>query len=420
MTKPTSLKWNAFSLLIMQAINYLVPLITLPYLTRTLGVIEYGVLNLALSIIQYAILFTNFGFNLSTTQYIAIHRNNPLLISRAFWETILAKSLLMVLSFIILLGLTLHIESFYKIRWIIYILSLQIISTTFDPIWFFQGIEKLSKVSLINSAIRFLNIPLLILLVHSATDIEKAAFVQSLITILVMITNLYFVYQEKIISFIKIRQLYIKKTIILSLPIFVGTAAISLYNTSTPIILGTVNDYQEVGIYSASFKIRGAITGIFVVLGQVFYPRVNHLFSQNLDKGYRFIRKMIFCLLPITILGFFLFYFIVPNIVPFILGQDFEKTSLTLKIMAPMMILTPYAIMFSNYLLLPLKFKKTYYTIPLITGCIHLLYTIPLSHLYGAIGASWAILTTETISFLLLLYFSLKKTKIKMYLKLRL
>ena len=57
MRNHTSLKKNALSLLIMQVINYLVPLITLPYLARTLGIVQYGALNLSLSLIQYGVIF---------------------------------------------------------------------------------------------------------------------------------------------------------------------------------------------------------------------------------------------------------------------------------------------------------------------------------------------------------------------------
>ncbi|MFA0423118.1 oligosaccharide flippase family protein, partial [Vibrio sp. 10N.222.54.A1] len=58
---------NIFMLFISQGVNYLVPLILVPYLVRTLGAESYGEFNLALSIILYGCLFIDFGFNLYTT-----------------------------------------------------------------------------------------------------------------------------------------------------------------------------------------------------------------------------------------------------------------------------------------------------------------------------------------------------------------
>ncbi|HCX7544895.1 oligosaccharide flippase family protein, partial [Escherichia coli] len=58
---------NAVYLFVVQGVTYLVPLITLPYLVRVLGAQSYGVLSFSLAIIQYFILLTDYGFNLSAT-----------------------------------------------------------------------------------------------------------------------------------------------------------------------------------------------------------------------------------------------------------------------------------------------------------------------------------------------------------------
>ncbi|ELA4707862.1 oligosaccharide flippase family protein, partial [Escherichia coli] len=63
---------NAVYLFVVQGVTYLVPLITLPYLVRVLGAQSYGVLSFSLAIIQYFILLTDYGFNLSATQKISV------------------------------------------------------------------------------------------------------------------------------------------------------------------------------------------------------------------------------------------------------------------------------------------------------------------------------------------------------------
>lgn len=394
----------------MQSINYLVPLITLPYLTRTLGLESFGILNLSISLIQYAILLINFGFNLSSTEYIAKNRNNNKLISACFWNTISAKLILFVLSLVIMSILIVSVDEFYQIKWVIFICLLQTIGIAIDPIWFFQGIEKLGSVSLINSLVKILNIPLLVIFVHTSGDLYAATLIHAVIYVIIGINNLYLVKREQIITRVNIKQLQIGKTIKQSLPIFIGTAAVSLYNTSTPVILGIVSTYGEVGIYSASFKLYAAAVGVFLALGQVFYPRINHLFSIGHDQAYKFIRKLSLILLPLTVVGFLFFYFVLPIITPMILGQQFENTALTIKILSPMVILTPYAVIFSNYLLLPLGHRKIFYMAPLITGIMHLSYAILLSKYYGAVGASISITLTEVVSCSILAYFVLRKT----------
>lgn len=413
MRNHTSLKKNALSLLIMQVINYLVPLITLPYLARTLGIVQYGALNLSLSLVQYGILLITFGFNLSSTRDIAKNRGNIQIISRIFWETISSKVLLLFFSCIILYYITEFIDGFNSIRYLTVIFFIQLISVAIDPLWFFQGIERLVKISIITAIIRLINIPLLLFFVHGPHDVEKVAVIQSLLLLLTSIINLYLIKKENILIFIKIKELKIVNSLISSLPLFVGAAAISLYNTSTPLILGLMSNYNEVGIYSAGFKIQMAAVGVFTILGQVIYPRANNLFSKRTQDGYFFVKKLLIYMLPVLSLSLLIFYVIVPPLIVIVLGQDFIGSSEVVKIMSPMLVLVPYSIVLSNNLLLPLGHKHIYYILPILIGLLHVLYTIILSGKFGAIGAAYSMLITEAITLITLITYCYIKTDIK-------
>lgn len=402
----------------MQAINYLVPLITLPYLTRVLGVDNYGVMGFSLSIIQYGVLFINFGFSLSATKIISENRDNNSYMTQCFWETFIAKLTLLLVACGILIFLIQNIDKFGEVKFIIYIYFIQLLAAAIDPIWFFQGIERLEKVSLIGSFIRLLNIPLLFLLVNSIDDVALAAFIQSILLLSVSLVNLVLVYKAKIISFLtikKIKKLNIFYALKASLPIFIGSAAISLYSNSTPIILGLVNNYEEVGVYSASFRLQSAVVGVFTVLGHVLYPRVNYLFSKNIESGYFFVRKIIIVITPILLLAAFLFYSLIPYFALWLFGNEFEGVVMTLKIMAPMILLIPLSVVLAHGVLLPLGFSKIYFVIPMIIGILHVFYSILLSKNYGAVGASYSILITEILSFIALLAACLFKTDLIKY-----
>ena len=413
MKNNTSLKKNVLSLLIMQIINYLVPLITLPYLARTLGIAEYGKLNLSLSLIQYGILFITFGFNLSATREIAKNRNNRKIMSSVFWETISSKVLLLFFSCVMLYYITVYIDKFNSIRYLTVIFFIQLISVAIDPLWFFQGIEKLVKISIITAMIRLINIPLLLFFVHGSHDVGKVAAIQSLLLLLISIVNLYLLKKENILTFVKIKELKIVRALISSLPLFLGTAAISLYTTSTPLILGLMSNYNEVGIYSAGFKIQMAAVGVFTILGQVIYPRVNNLFSKRTQDGYIFVKKLLIYMLPILSLSLLIFYVLVPPLTVMVLGQDFIGSSEVVKIMSPMLVLVPYSIVLSNNLLLPLGHKHIYYILPIFIGCLHVLYTTILSSKFGAIGAAYSMLITEVITLIALIIYCYRKTDIK-------
>ena len=75
---------NFFSLSILQYTTYLVPLIPLPYLVRVLGPSRYGLVEFARAIALYFVILTEYGFNLSATQEISVHRDDRRKVSEIF------------------------------------------------------------------------------------------------------------------------------------------------------------------------------------------------------------------------------------------------------------------------------------------------------------------------------------------------
>lgn len=115
---------NIISLIGIQGVNYIIPLITLPYLVRILQPAGYGSLGFSLAIIQYFTILTDYGFNLSVTQKIAINRDDKTFISKTFWSVISCKLLLGVGGGVVLFLMLLINDDMYNLRWILIALSL--------------------------------------------------------------------------------------------------------------------------------------------------------------------------------------------------------------------------------------------------------------------------------------------------------
>jgi len=103
---------NIAALGTVQAANYLIPLITLPYLTRTLGVEAWGEVALSQVIISYFSLVTNWGFSWSAARKIAAAGDNSSHLERVFFATWLAQLVLASMMIFILLTLVVFVPYF--------------------------------------------------------------------------------------------------------------------------------------------------------------------------------------------------------------------------------------------------------------------------------------------------------------------
>src|SRR6266446_4765189 len=63
---------NVTSLSGLQIITYILPVVILPYLFRVVGPEKFGLISFAQAFVQYFMIFTDYGFNVSATQEISI------------------------------------------------------------------------------------------------------------------------------------------------------------------------------------------------------------------------------------------------------------------------------------------------------------------------------------------------------------
>ncbi len=263
---------NFFSLSLLQAANYIFPLLTLPYLVRVLGVENFGLLAFATALITYFSIITDYGFNLTATREISIHRENKQKVIEIFSSVMTIKVLLMFLSFFLLTILVFSFEKFSK-DWEIYFLTFAtILGQILFPVWLFQGMERMKYITYLNVLSRLIFTVAIFIFVQEQNDYYMVPLLTSLGSLVAGIWSLVLVKREFGVIFVFQKIEVIKHYLVDGWHVFISRIYVSLYTTTNVLLLGLFTNHTIVGYYSIAEKTVNAIGSFFIPLDQTLYP----------------------------------------------------------------------------------------------------------------------------------------------------
>ena len=286
---------NYLALLFIQGANFILPLIILPYLVRVLGSEKFGLVMIAQRVALYLSIIVDFGFNISATKEVAYLKNDKEKLSQFYWNIVFVKLILIIITFIILLGMTFFINKF-KLDPLVYLFSFGLVlGQAIFPTWFFQGIEKMQVITFVTVGAKLFFTLSLFFVVFSPDDYLYVPIFNGLGFV---ISGLFgFIFSLQYVKFISPKLLQIKDIIKNSSSLFFSNLAVSFYTSSNVIILGFFAGDSIAGIYSSMEKLILAIKSIYTPVYQAIFPNL----STKPNKKVRiFIDKI---RIPIGILG---------------------------------------------------------------------------------------------------------------------
>lgn len=404
---------NFFSLSFYQAANYLLPLLTYPYLIRVIGTEKFGILMFALSAIQYIILFIDFGFDYTGTKAISINRENLSKLREVFTSIYLIKGIILAISTFIFLILLFTINKF-KNNYLVFIFTyLMVFGNYLFPTWYFQGIEKMKYMAIINFIFKLLSTIAIFLLIKRSEQYIFASLINSLGYMFVGLTGFLIVLIE-IKPFIKIpSKEIIKKYLINSFDVFIANFGTSLYILATPLILGFISGPYAVGNYSIAEKTVRGIRYIISPLTQAIFPHFSKKFAEKEEKeSIKILRKFVISLLPLLILICLLVFFSSIIITKILTGNFDISINRNIKILSLIIVFGSLNNILGIVGMINLNMEKNLKYIILKGGIFNLFICSILSFYLKDMGASFSVVSTELLIFLLI-YSNLFKTRNK-------
>ncbi len=396
---------NFFSLSILQFTNYLIPLITLPYLARVLGPERFGIIAFAQAFIQYFTLLTDYGFNLTATREISINRNDETEISRIFISVMTIRFFLLALSLVTILLLISIIPKFNEEKDLFLLSFLAVVGTSMFPQWFYQGIEKMKFITIFSLSSKLIFTVAIFFLIKTEEDYLWTPFLNSMGYIVAgMIGLLYpFIYLKVSFSFPTLKEL--KFHLREGWHIFVSTVSINLYTSSNSVLLGFFTNNTIVGYYSAAERLFRAVQFLGMPIYQALFPHFSKLFVSDRKLALKQF-KTIFRLTMFITFFISLFLTITSKFwIIKILGTDYQNSIAVFSILSWVIFSS-----WGNYTLgiqgmVNMGYKEIYSKVVLFFGILHLIILSISINIFGMISVPFVWFLTESFIFMYEIYF---------------
>jgi len=263
---------NFVSLAVIQGSSMILPLITLPYLVRVLGAENFGLLSFSLAIVMYFNLFVSFGFELSATREISIHRENMEKVSEIFSSVMIIKLIFVLFSLMILSIIVLFFDSFREYAALYFVTFGAVIGNALFPIWFFQGMERMKYITYFTLATKIFYTLFIFVVVHEKSDYIYVPLLNSIGLIVSGMISIWMVLKYYPVHFVFPSRTNIIYHIQDSAQFFLSRIANQGSGYYATTIIGIYFGNTIVGYYSMIQKLLQAFRSLGGIVAQTIYP----------------------------------------------------------------------------------------------------------------------------------------------------
>jgi len=395
---------NYFYNLSYQILNLIVPIITAPYLARTLQATANGINNYTSSIVYWFTLAGMLGITIYGNKEIAKVRDNREKISQKFCQIFglqFISNLICLIAFY-----TIFNFATVDYKTILLIQGLSIVSVMFDISWLYYGMEDIKKITIRNIIIKLLNVISIFLFIHNPSDLSIYVFFTAGFAILGQLTLWLGI--TKHIDFEKVSFKSIFSHLKPSFMLFVPQIAISVYAMLDKTMIGLiVSDVAEVGFYAKAQQFVNMFLFIITSLGTVMMPRIVNLNANNQkEKSLSFVNNSFKLSMLLSFPMAFGLAAIAPYFVNWFLTPEFAPTSTLMIVLCPIIVAISLTSVLGVQLLIPMERTKEYTRSVVASAIINFILNLFLIHLFGAIGAAISTIVAEFTVLVIQVYYA--------------
>lgn len=389
-----SIKRNFFYNSILTLSQYIIGLITFPYVSRVLGVSNIGIVSFVDNTINYFVLFSTLGIGIIGAREIARFSNDTEKRNSVFSSLV---AMFMIFTFVVLVAYivaVLCIPKFNIYKELFYIGTAKLIFTVFLIEWFYRGVENFRYITIRNIVIKLLYVCSLFVFVKNKEDYVIYFILTTGVVVINALINILYARNFVRFSFKDITlKPYFKQSFLL------GSYAIltSMYTTFNVMYLGLVSGTTQVGYYWAALTIYGIILGFYSSFTGVMMPRMSSLLSQgNKNEFLQMIYKSFNVLFTICIPLVIGSVMLAPQIISILSGDEYKGAIIPMQIIMLLILVVGIAQILAIQVLMPMQKDKLILSASVIGASIGILLNLLLVRTFGSIGTALVLLISET------------------------
>lgn len=375
-----------------------IPIITVPYVSRVLGAHALGIYGYVYSTIVFLSVLISVGMNQLGPKLIA-QTEKELQLKRFWqlWSIQLGMGFIVTTGFIFLALFVLPYKRYFLLE------IPFLIGYVLDISWYFVGIGEIKKVVFRNTLVKVLALALIFICVHSSSDLDVYVLINSLS---ILISNLVFwisiINQNRRIpveSIPRNDRVSYRALIQQALMLLVPQIAVQFYTSFGNTIVGSLSGETQLAYYNQSQNIARVILAIITSVSVVLMPKMAALQKK---KGHESqILKIFNVSLTLTlIISLYMTMLLMVNANVFVgwfFGNEFVPMTKNMFWVSLIIIFISYGGVYATQYTLS-RGLYLRYAIPYIIGAI---YSVSLNFLIvpklKSFGGTIVILTTEIL-----------------------
>lgn len=375
-----------------QILNILIPLITVPYISRVLGAHDVGINEYTNSWVTFFYLMGQMGVTLYGNREVAYHRDDLYERSRTFWGVEALQLLTVLASLLAYLAAVFLFSTTFKHYFLLQ--GIWIIATGLDISWYFMGLEEFKITVVRNTFVRLISIALIFTIIKDTNDLGKYIVILGGTQLVGNLTL--WPYLKGNVIWVKLKEWHPFKHFYPALLLFIPTITTQVYLVLNRLMLGRMSTQVALGNFGQADKIVKFVLAVVTATGTVMLPHVANKFAKGNIKGVRDSLYSSFNFVSaLSVPMMFGLMAISTKLAPWFLGADFELAGRIMFLESPIIVLIAWSNVTGTQYLMPVNRVKEYTTSVTVGAVSNIIFNLFLIEGWGANGAAVATVLSE-------------------------